>query len=228
MAPLTPSDPSALTPTVAVRLSGSGGQGLILAGRLLAEAASLYDGLDIVQTNSYGPEARGGASRSEVVVGRGEIDLLHSHVVDALVCLTQASCDAYYRDLRPGGLLITDSETVHVVPTSRVVEVPMSALARQAGNVMATNVVALAVLVAVSQIVSRGSLEAAVRQRVPSAHREVNSRAIEAGFAAAETALAGKSPKMRAQYPDFAFLRQSLTGLSTTVQIPPTLGETPC
>ena len=194
--------------TVAIRLSGSGGQGLVLAGRLLAEAAALHDGLDVVQTNSYGPEARGGASRSEVVIGTGEIDVLHSPMVDALICLNQASCDAYYRDLVPRGLLITDSELVEVVPTTRAFEVPMSALARQeVGNAMVTNVVALAVLSAVSHIVSREALEATIGERVPRAHREANLKAIELGFAAAEAALARKSPKMRALLPDFGFLR---------------------
>jgi 2-oxoglutarate ferredoxin oxidoreductase subunit gamma len=203
-------DTDAPVDTVAIRLSGSGGQGLVLAGRLLAEAAALHDGLDVVQTNSYGPEARGGASRSEVVIGLGEIDVLHSAMVDALICLNQASCDAYYRDLVPRGLLITDSELVEVVPTTRAFEVPMSALARQdVGNAMVTNVVALAVLSAVSHIVSRDALEATISERVPRAHREANLKAIELGFSAAEAALARKSPKMRALLPDFGFLRSA-------------------
>ncbi len=208
MATLVRPDPDAPANTVAIRLSGSGGQGLVLAGRLLGEAAALHDRLDLVGTNSYGPEARGGASRSEVVIGRGEIDVLHSPVVDVLICLNQASCDAYYRDLVPRGLLITDSDLVEVVPTTRAFEVPMSALARhQVGNVMVTNVVALAVLSAISHIVSREALEAAIGARVPRAHREANLKAIELGFAAAEAGLARKSPKMRALLPDFGYLR---------------------
>jgi 2-oxoglutarate ferredoxin oxidoreductase subunit gamma len=199
-----------LTETVTIRLSGSGGQGLVLAGRLLAEAAALHDGLDVVQTNSYGPEARGGASRSEVVIGRGEIDVLHSPAVDALICLNQASCDAYYRDLVPRGLLITDSELVKVVPTTRAFEIPMSALARQrVGNAMVTNVVALAVLAAVSNVVGREALEATIRDRVPRAHLDANLRAIDLGFAAAEEALGRRSPKMRALLPDFGHLRRA-------------------
>jgi 2-oxoglutarate ferredoxin oxidoreductase subunit gamma len=198
---------STLTPTVAVRLSGSGGQGLILAGRLLAEAATLHDGLDVVQTNSYGPEARGGASRSDLVLGRGEIDVLHSHRIDALVCLSQAACDAYYRDLLPGGLLITDGELVKVVPTTRVFAVPMARLARQSGNEMVANVVALAVLSAVSKLVSREALEATLRNRVPAPHRDANIQAIQAGFTAAEEDLARMSPKQRALYPEFGHLR---------------------
>ena len=205
-----------LTPTVTVCLSGSGGQGLILAGRLLAEAAALHDGLDVIQTNSYGPEARGGASRSEVVLGRGEIDVLHAPSVDVLVCLNQASCDAYYHHLVGRGLLITDAELVKVVPTTRALEVPMSALAREkAGNVMSANVVALAVLSAVSNIISREALVATIQERLPPALREGNLKAIEAGFAAAEEILAqGKNHPRRAAnsnskslFPDFSYLR---------------------
>jgi 2-oxoglutarate ferredoxin oxidoreductase subunit gamma len=199
----------ALTPTVAICLSGSGGQGLLLAGRLLAEAAALYDSLDVVQTNSYGPEARGGASRSEVVIGRGEIDILHAPAVDALVCLNQASCDAYYHHLTSRGLLITDSDLVKVVPTTRAVEVPMSALARkEVGNVMVANVVALAVLCAISKIVSRDALTNAIKERIPKAHRQSNCLALDIGFAAAGEALARISPKMRSLIPDFSYIRR--------------------
>jgi len=200
-----------LTPTVTVCLSGSGGQGLILAGRLLAEAAGLHDGLDVIQTNSYGPEARGGASRSEVVLGHGEIDVLHAPAVDVLVCLNQASCDAYYHHLVGRGLLITDADLVKVVPTTRALEVPMSALAREkVGNVMVANVVSLAVLSAVSNIISREALVETIKQRVPPAHRESNLKAIDAGFAAAGEILAQKSSKARGLFPDFGYLRQNM------------------
>ena len=198
-----------VTDCVAIRLSGSGGQGLILAGRLLAEAAALYDGLDVVQTNSYGPEARGGASRSEVVIGRGEIDILHSEKVHALICLNQASCDAYYHDLVHHGLLIIDSDTVKVVPTTWVLEVPMASLAKkEVGNAMVANVIALSVLCAVSNVVTRGALTETIRNRVPPAHRESNLKAVEVGFAAAQQVLARKSAKARALLPDFGHLRQ--------------------
>ncbi len=197
-------------PTVNVRLSGSGGQGLILAGRLLAEAAALHDGLDVVQTNSYGPEARGGASRSDVVLGRGEIDDLHPSVTDVLVCLNQASCDAFYQDLTPNGLLITDSDNVKVVPTTRALEAPMTALSRQvAGTPMAANVAALAVLAAVTKIVTRDALKAALKDRLPPAHLEGNLKVLDAGFAEASEILARMSEKKRALLPDFSDLRLS-------------------
>jgi 2-oxoglutarate ferredoxin oxidoreductase subunit gamma len=212
-------DPLAIAPAVAVRLSGSGGQGLVLAGRLLAESA-LHDGLDVVQTNSYGPEARGGASRSEVVIGRGEIDVLHAAEVDVLICLNQASCDAYYKDLAPRGLLITDGELVEVVPTTRAFDVPMTSLARkEVGTPVVANVIALAVLCAVSRIVSREALEAAIRNRISKALLEFNLKAIDVGIATAAGILSRKSAKMRALWPDYGHLRGCLPDREEQVSI---------
>ena len=196
-----------LQPYVTIRLSGTGGQGLILAGRLLAEAASIYEGLNVVQTNSYGPEARGGASRSEVVIGRGEIDILHSPVIDALVCLSQQACDAYYGDLSNSGLLITDSMLVGVVPTARAVEVPVTELAQKLGNKMTANVVALGVLVSITGIVKRDSLKAAVAARAPKAFLELNVQAVDAGFQAAEVVMSRWTAKRRSAIPDFSHIR---------------------
>jgi 2-oxoglutarate ferredoxin oxidoreductase subunit gamma len=204
------------TPIVSVLLSGSGGQGLIFAGRLLAEAVALYDGLDVIQTNSYGPEARGGASKSQVVLGLGEIDVLHAKKVDVLVCLNQPSCDAYFKDLKPDGLLITDSDAVRQVPTTRGIEVPLSSMARkEVGGLVVVNVMALAVLSAASKLVTKESLLAAINGRIPPAHREKNRKAVEVGFAAAAQALSLKSPKELALLPDFSRLRSSVTTATT-------------
>jgi 2-oxoglutarate ferredoxin oxidoreductase subunit gamma len=146
-----------------------------------------------------------------VVIGRGEIDVLHAPELDILICLNQASCDAYYKDLSPRRLLITDSELVEVVPTTRAFEVPMTSLARKdVGNPMVANVVALAVLCAVSRVVSREALEATIRVRVPKAHVEANLKAIDVGFAAATEILARKPAKIRALWPDHSHLRDGL------------------
>src|SRR5512136_882491 len=95
-----------------VRMAGEGGQGMILAGIILAEAAGIYGGKNVVQTQSYGPEARGGASKSEVVISDGEID--HPEVLEAdiVVTLSQEAYDKYAASLKPGGLLIVDDEKV--------------------------------------------------------------------------------------------------------------------
>ncbi len=99
-----------------IRLSGSGGQGLILAGKILAEAAAIYEGLNAVQTQSYGPEARGGASKAEVVISDTEIEYPKAIELDLLLSLTQESCMKYSSDLKEGGILIIDSSFVKDPP----------------------------------------------------------------------------------------------------------------
>ena len=76
-----------------IRLSGSGGQGLILVGKVLAEAAAIYDGLNATQSQSYGPEARGGASRSEVIISDGNIEYPNAETLDILLDITQEGCN---------------------------------------------------------------------------------------------------------------------------------------
>ena len=115
-----------------VRLAGAGGQGLILAGLILAEAVAIYDGRNAVQTQSYGPEARGGASKSEVIISDGRIDYPKVMSADVLLAMSQEACDEYFFGLDPDGLLIVDSELVERVPSSRAVEVPITHIA-QAG-----------------------------------------------------------------------------------------------
>ncbi len=149
-----------------VRLSGSGGQGLILAGIILAEAAGIYDGKYVCQSQSYGPEARGGASKSEVIISDEEIDYPKAIKPDVLLAMNQSSCDLYFFDLKPNGLLIVDSTFVKQTPTTKVVALPFTSVARkELGKEMVANVVALGSLVFLSGAVSLKSLEAALDGR---------------------------------------------------------------
>jgi 2-oxoglutarate ferredoxin oxidoreductase subunit gamma len=171
-----------------IRLAGTGGQGAILAGILLAEAA-IRDGKNVAQTQSYGPEARGGASRSEVVISNEEIHypkVIQAHIT---LCMSQEACDRYGSQMRRDGLLILDSDHVTRAPTTRAVHVPMSTLAQEAtGREIVANVVGLGVLVGLTGIVSREAMEAAVRDRVPRGTEGINLKALAAGFDAAERA----------------------------------------
>lgn len=168
-----------------VRLAGTGGQGAILAGILLAEAA-VRDGKRVVQTQSYGPEARGGASRSEVVISESEIDFPKALMPNVTVCLSQEACDRYARRMVRGGLLILDADRVTRAPTVRAVSLPLARLAHQAaGREVAANVVALGLLAGLTEIVTRASLEDAVRARAPRGTVEANLQALADGYAAA-------------------------------------------
>ncbi len=86
-----------------LRLAGKGGQGMVLAGQILATAAAVYDGKEAVQSQSYGPEARGGASKSEVIIANEPIDYPKVISADLLLVMSQEACDTYYYDLKPEG-----------------------------------------------------------------------------------------------------------------------------
>jgi 2-oxoglutarate ferredoxin oxidoreductase subunit gamma len=172
---------------IEIRLAGEGGQGLILAGLILAEAAVIYDHKYACQTQSYGPEARGGASKSEVVIDSEEIDYPKVIAADILLAMSQEGCDKYYHDLKRDGMLIVDSVNVQRVPTSRAYAVPITRIAEEAtGRSITANVVGLGLLVGLSGIVSRQAIERAVTDRAPRGTAEINLRALSAGFAAAD------------------------------------------
>jgi 2-oxoglutarate ferredoxin oxidoreductase subunit gamma len=168
-----------------VRLSGSGGQGVILAGVLLAEAG-MHDGLQVVHTQSYGPAARLGAAKSEVVLSRREIAFPEVGLPAAVVCLSRDAYAKYGGQLAPGGLRIVDQQVVSElsVPPDGAVVLPIIATARQleAGGVITANVVALGALVALSGAVSEAALRRALRDRVKPETLDVNQRALEAGL----------------------------------------------
>lgn len=166
-----------------IRLAGSGGQGLITAGVILAEASGIYDGKYVCQTQSYGPEARGGASKAEVVISDEEIDYPKAVKPDVLLAMNQSSCDAYFFDLKPEGMLIVDSTFVKQLPTTKAIAIPFTHLARTAiGKEMTANIVALGALAALTGAVSLKSLETAVLARVPPGTEEMNKRALEIGI----------------------------------------------
>jgi 2-oxoglutarate ferredoxin oxidoreductase subunit gamma len=169
-----------------IRLTGEGGQGIVLAGVILAEAAAIYDGKNATQTQVYGPESRGGASKAEVIISDEEIDYPKAMSVDLLLALTQAACDKYGQDVKPGGIIIADSAKVVRPPTGefRIHQLPIIETAKEAvGKVMVANIVSLGAIVGLSKSVSREAIERAVLARVPKGTEALNRRAIEAGFA---------------------------------------------
>ncbi len=170
-----------------VRLAGEGGQGMILAGVILAEAAAVHDDLNAVQTQSYGPEARGGASRSEVVLARGEIDYPKVISADLLLCMSQESCDRFYSQVKEEGCIVVDSSNVSRVPSHRALAVPISEIAEQVtGRRIAASVVALGLINGLTGLVSKSALEKALTDRVPASTEEMNLKALAAGFDWAE------------------------------------------
>jgi 2-oxoglutarate ferredoxin oxidoreductase subunit gamma len=170
-----------------IRLAGEGGQGMILAGVTLAEAAAVYDGMNAIQTQSYGPEARGGASRSEVVIARGEIDYPKVMQADFLLCMSQEACDRFYDQVKENGCIVVDSTNVGRLPTHRAMTVPITQIAEDTtGRRITASIVALGLLAGLTGKVTRQALGKAVEQRVPRGTEEINLKALDAGFAEAE------------------------------------------
>jgi 2-oxoglutarate ferredoxin oxidoreductase subunit gamma len=170
-----------------VRLAGEGGQGMILAGVILAEAAAVHDGLNAVQTQSYGPEARGGASRSEVILARGAIDYPKVIAADLLLCMSQESCDRFFPQVKEEGCIVVDASNVSRLPSHRAVAAPISEIAERAtGRRIAASTVALGLVSGLTGIVSRSALEMAITDRVPAGTEEMNLKALAAGFDWAE------------------------------------------
>lgn len=156
---------------------------MITAAVIFAEAVGVYDGKYVCQTQSYGPEARGGKSKAEVVISDHPIDYPKARRLDLLLAMNQAACDAYYRDLNPDGLLVVDSSLVEQYPTNRVIAIPFTRIAREElGREMVANMVALGAVGLLSGQVISNSLEKALLARVPPGTEELNRAALHHGM----------------------------------------------
>ena len=165
-----------------IRLSGSGGQGLILAGVILAEGAILSD-LNAVQTQSYGPEARGGASKSEVILSNECINfpkVIHS---DILISLTQKSFDEYIKNSKENSIVIVDSSiNTYNIENFTLYKVPILHTAKEViKKPMAANIVTLGVISSIVDEVNKEKLKFAILKRVPRGTEDINILAFEEG-----------------------------------------------
>ncbi len=170
-----------------LRLSGSGGQGLITAGIILAEAA-LLDQMNAIQTQSYGPEARGGASKAEVIISDSDIDFPKVTLPTMTLALTQIACDKYIEDVAEEGTVIVDDSITlpEGLKAKHVYRVPIIQTAKQeVGKEIVANIVALGLIVGLTGIVTLKSLEAAVLSRIPKGTVALNKAALEKGLSLA-------------------------------------------
>ncbi len=172
-----------------IRLSGSGGQGLLLAGVILAEAAILDDKIAI-QTQSYGPEARGGASKAEVIIANDVIDFPKVTSPDLVLSLTQIASDKYAKSVNKNGTLVIDAEVEldENYDYGKIVKVPIIQTAQEkVGKSIVANIVAIGVIVELTKLVSRESVEKAVLARVPKGTEDLNKKALSEGYLLAQS-----------------------------------------
>lgn len=180
--------------SIEVRISGFGGQGIILSGFILGKAASLYDGKNAVFTQSYGPEARGGASAADLVIATSPDEAVDYPKVQNPHILVVMSQDAYftYRNtLRENGLLIYDSDLVTVETEGKNehpgLPFPATRLAEQVlGKRLVANIVMLGALSAVTSVVSLPALQKSVETSVKKAFVDLNLKALQEGYLSAE------------------------------------------
>ncbi|MGM0423429.1 MAG: 2-oxoacid:acceptor oxidoreductase family protein [Thermodesulfobacteriota bacterium] len=164
--------------------SGSGGQGVITAAIILAEAAVLHDGLNAVQSQSYGAAARGGVTRSDVIISDTEINFPKVNQPNVLVCLTQESYNKFYSIIRPGGLLLLDSDLVEprMQADARLFSLPLhKSVQKEIGKSVVLNICMLGALLGLNPVVRLESVLEVLKQRVPERFVQMNQKALELG-----------------------------------------------
>lgn len=168
--------------TKEIRLAGFGGQGLGLAGRILGQALALHEGRETVMTQAYGPEARGGASNADLVVSDELIDYPFVQQPDVLVALSQEAYSKFRPTAKPDALILIDEGLVVPNGDEKVYGIPATKLAEGLGRRIVTNVVMMGFFTAVTKLVSREAMEAALRDTLPEKVIELNLKAFAAGF----------------------------------------------
>lgn len=167
---------------IEIRLSGSGGQGLILGGRLLMHTLMLA-GYYVAQSQSYEPTSRGGLSRSDLVASESPVAFPLASELDMTIILDQVAVEPSRPLIRSGGLVLSDSQRVTqpLEGDLTAFEIPFHQIAREQGNPRGANIVALGLLVELSHFVTQSELQRAIKELTPQRFRSVNSSAAQAG-----------------------------------------------
>jgi 2-oxoglutarate ferredoxin oxidoreductase subunit gamma len=174
-----------------IRMGGTGGQGLILAGLVLAEAAGIYEGKEVIQVQEYGGAMRGGSVLSEILIGLKGENILFPAVTkaDILLALSQEAADRWTGAMKKDGCILYDVSNVRKVPpsTAKVYPAPITEMTKKKlGGELGVNMVALGMMREITEIVSREALEWAVLQKAPKGSGEFNLQALRHGFVLAK------------------------------------------
>jgi 2-oxoglutarate ferredoxin oxidoreductase subunit gamma len=170
---------------IEIRLSGFGGQGIILAGYILGKAAALHDHKHATMTQNYGPESRGGACSAQVIVADAPVSYPHLTQPHVVVTMSQEAYTKYAGEVVDGGLLLIDEDLVRPNGDKRQVRfysIPATRIAEEMGRKMVANIVMLGCLAALDHSVSSDALQQAVRSSVPKGTEEFNIKAFERGY----------------------------------------------
>jgi 2-oxoglutarate ferredoxin oxidoreductase subunit gamma len=174
-----------------IRIAGFGGQGVILSAIILGKAASIYEGGFATMTQSFGPEARGGACSAQLVLSGSPV--LYPYVTrpNILVVMSQEAYTKFVPELKDGGTLIVERDLVRVTdlkPNTRLYSIPATRLAEELGKRMVLNSVMVGFFAAVTHLLGKDAVCKAVADSVPPSFRELNLQAFEKGFEFGTTA----------------------------------------
>lgn len=169
---------------IEIRFGGSGGQGVVLAARILGEAAVL-DGKNVLQTQAYGAEARGSLTKSEVIISDGKIGYPAVRELNVLVTMSQEATNLLVKGLKETGTLIVDSSNVTSVPETKalIYRLPITETAKkELGKGFYANMVMLGALTGITGVVTSESVEKAIRESLAEKHTEINVKAFREGL----------------------------------------------
>jgi 2-oxoglutarate ferredoxin oxidoreductase subunit gamma len=175
-----------------VKFAGFGGQGIILAGLIAGKAASLYDGKQAVLTESYGPEARGGACSAGVIISTSKIFYPHVGAPDTMMIMSQEAFKTYGPSITEDGLMVVDTDLVTVSGLKkgvRLYKVPFTKLSEEVGKRIVANIVMLGAFTALSGTVSVEAMRKSILATVPKGTEELNMKAFQKGYDAGKAAL---------------------------------------
>lgn len=176
-----------------IRICGFGGQGVILAGFIIGKAAAVFMDYEAVQSQSYGPEARGGAARSEVIISDEKIGYPRPTSVDLLVAMSQESLDSYHDDIRDDTLIIVDPDLVTKYAIGKpVYKIFAQQIAEKLGNKIVTNIVMVGAATSILGLLEPEAVKKAVIDSVPGRFKDLNIVAFEKGLEAGNNALKEK------------------------------------
>jgi len=173
-----------------IRICGFGGQGVILSGFIIGKAASVFMDYNAVQSQSYGPEARGGAARSEVIVSDEKIGYPRPTGVDLLVAMSQESFDTYRTDVTKNTVIVVDPDLVKKHNIGQPIhKVQAQKIAEELGNKIVTNIVMVGAATAIFELLDPKAVKEAVLDSVPARFKDLNEKAFEKGLEAGKNAI---------------------------------------
>lgn len=168
-----------------IRFAGFGGQGIIKSGIITASAAAIHGGKNAVQTQSYGPESRGGACKSEVVISEEDIDFPKVIEPDVLVVMSQHAYNDYAEDVKSGGVIIMDPDMIphgKELKNVKVFRLPATRIAEELGRKIVANIVMLGAFAAITGLLDKDALKESIKANIPKGTEELNLAAFEKGF----------------------------------------------